>query len=304
MAGTPLNSLQPGVIRTALEGLMSQSIPVIDQIGGRQEFVVGDADGTVGILPSKATMSPAPGAVAIGVAEGADANLNSWAMDKHTFSVSRFAEAGIITEGAKRAAEANNLNGLNQCLMLPVKKVAADINQMLLALLLSTGLNLTQAAGTVWSSAASTPLLNMEDAMEKMGGADPDMIAVIGYQQLKHLKFHPDFTNGFANLSSSGVPGSRIAEVIASVLGISQVIVGGNIFNSANPGQALALGFQFNGLAWLGYARDLIKVEQGAFISEQDRDVLKASDIVTYERRVYLGRGHREMGCVITGVAA
>ena len=304
MAGTPLSSLQPGVIRTALEGLQSQSIPVIDQIVGRQDFVVGDADGSIGILPSKAMMSPAPDEVVIGVAEGADANINSWAMDKHTYSVIRLAEAGIITEGAKRAAEANNLDGLNQCLVLPVKKVAADMNKMLRVILASTVLNLTQAAGTVWSSAAATPLLNMEDAIEQMGGANPDMVAVIGYQQAKHLKFHPDFTNGFANLSTAGVPGSRIAEVIASVLGISQVIVGSNIFNSANPGQALALGFQFNGLAWIGYAKDLIKVEQGAFLSEQDRAVLKASDIVTYERRVYLGRGHKEMGCVITGVAA
>lgn len=302
MAGTPIDSLQPGVIRTSLEGLMSDNVPVIDQIAGRQYFPVMDVSGTVGIMPSKAMMSPAPDSVVIGVAEGADANINSWAADKHSYEVIRLAEAGLITEGAKRAAMANNIDGLSQCMELPVKKVCTDMNQMLRAALVSTSLNESQAAGTAWSSSSATPLKNMEDAIEKMGGVNPNMIAVLGYQQVKHLKYHPDFLNGFNNLSTAGVPDSRIAQVLAEVLGVSQVIVASNLYNTANPGQAFALGFQFNGVAWIGYAKDLIFVEQGSFIAETDRAVLKASDICTYERRVYIGRGHKEMGCIITGV--
>jgi hypothetical protein len=304
MDGTPIGSLQPGVIRTSLEGLMSQNVPVIDQITSAQRFVVGDASGTVGIMPSKAMLAPAPATTVIGVAEGADANINSWAADKHTFNVIRLAEAGVITEGAKRAALANNINGLSQCMELPVKKVCADMNQMLRATLVSTSLNLTQAAGTVWSSSSATPLKNITAALKKIGGRNAEIMAMFGYDEIDNLRFHPDFTNGFANLSSAGVPNDRIAQVIAQVCGINTVVIGDNIYNSANPGQAVALGYQFNGVAWIGYAKDFVFVEQGAFVSETGRDLLKASDICTYERRVYIGRGHQEMGCIITGVAS
>ena len=34
----------------------------------------------------------------------------------------------------------------------------------------------------------------------------------------------------------------------------------------------------------------------------EGRDTLKESDVVVYSRRTYIGRGHKEMGCVITGV--
>jgi hypothetical protein len=57
--GTPIDSIQPGVIRTALEGLMSQYVPVIDQINGVQKFTVLEKSGTVGVMPSKAMLAGA-----------------------------------------------------------------------------------------------------------------------------------------------------------------------------------------------------------------------------------------------------
>lgn len=304
MDGTPISSLQPGVIRTALEGLMSQNVPVIDRITSAQRFVVGDQSGTVGIMPSKAMLSPAPATTVIGVAEGADANVNSWAPDKHSFNTIRLAEAGTITEGAKRAALANNINGFAQCMELPVKKVCADMNQMLRVAVTDTSLNLTQAAGTAWTSSSATPLKNITAAIKKIGGRNAEIMAMFGYDEIDNLRFHPDFTNGFQNLTSAGVPNDRIAQIISLVCGINNVVIGDNIYNAANPGQAVSIGFQFNGVAWIGYAKDFVVVEQGAFLAETGRDILKASDICTYERRPYIGRGHQEMGCVITGVAS
>lgn len=301
--GTPVSSIPAGVIRTAIEGLMSDSSPIIDQLRC-QRFVVSDAGGEVGIKPSKATLA---GAVsdndALGIAEGQDAPVSDWSLEAHTFKVARLAHAGIITEGAKRAALGFQTNGIAQCMELSVQNVTAKINRQLRKVLVSTVLNESQAAGTAWSSTGSaTPLKNMEDALRKIGGARPGVIAIIGDQQLSHLKFNSDFTSRSVNFESSGVGRSEVAAIIMSVLGIDRVIVGSNLYNSANPGQAMSLAYDFDGVAWIGYETDLVFVEQGEFNAEEGRDTLKEADVVVYSRRTYIGRGHKEMGCVITGV--
>jgi hypothetical protein len=302
--GTPIDSIQPGVIRTALEGLMSQYVPVIDQINGVQKFTVLEKSGTVGVMPSKAMLAGALPSAVTGIPEGADAPVNDWALDDHSYNCVRLAQSGQITDGAKMQAAANNVEGIAQCMNLAVQNVTKDMNQMLNLVCASTSFNLQQAAGTVWSSSSATPLANMLDAVEKIGGANSGLVAIFGYQQIKHLKLHPDFTNGFMNVSSAGVPDARIAEVIAQVIGVQQVIIGSNLYNSANPGQALSLGYQFNGLAWIGYGKDLVFVEQGPFMAETERSASKGSDLCVYTRRPYIGRAHQEMGVVITGVAS
>jgi len=64
-------------------------------------------------------------------------------------------------------------------------------------------------------------------------------LAVIPYQVMTQLEDHPDFIERI-KYSERGI---LTSEIIASILGIETIIVPGMGFNSANPGQAVSLGY-------------------------------------------------------------
>jgi hypothetical protein len=74
--------------------------------------------------------------------------------------------------------------------------------------------------------------------------------AIIPYQVMTQLEDHPDFIERI-KYSERGV---LTPEIIASILGIENVIVPGVGYNSANPGQAASLGYLWGKdvvLAWV-----------------------------------------------------
>lgn len=64
-------------------------------------------------------------------------------------------------------------------------------------------------------------------------------VAIIPYQVMTQLEDHPDFIERI-KYSERGI---LTSEIIASILGIETIIVPGMGFNSANPGQAVSLGY-------------------------------------------------------------
>lgn len=302
--GTNINSIPAGVVRAGLEGLESELVPVIDRIQGIQRFDVAEPKGIISIMPSEATLAGRiTDEAALGIAEGVDAPVIDFAMDDISYRVARLARAGLLTEGVKRALVGNQVGPLQMIMRLPVMEVVALINRQLTKVLKDTTLNTTKAAGTAWNATNATPLKNIQDAIRKIGGKGAQMVGIFGQQQANDLLFNSDFTGRLVvDAGTSGVSQSFMAQVISEVTGLGQIIIADSLYNSANPGQALALGYEFDGVAWIGYARDLIYVEQGPFNAVTTYDASKESDLCVYSRRTFIGRGHKEMGVVITGV--
>jgi hypothetical protein len=232
-----------------------------------------------------------------------DAPVLDWQMSTVPYKVARLTRAGLITDGAKMAAMEYDLVPLQDTMARPVQAVTGLINQQLIKVLKSASLNETQAAGTAWNASNPSPLKNMKDAIRKVGGKAAEMIGIFGRQQMDDLQFSSDFTGRIAlNPGTTGVSDGFMAQVIAEVTGLRLIVVGDSLYNMANPGQALSLGYQFDGVAWIGYPGDLVFVQQGAFNAEWTRDVSKESDFCVYSRRTAIVRGHKEMGVAITGV--
>jgi hypothetical protein len=119
--------------------------------------------------------------------------------------------------------------------------------------------------------------------------------AIIPYQVMTQLEDHPDFIERI-KYSERGI---LTAEIIATILGIQNVIVPGVGYNSANPGQTASLGYLWGKDVVLAYVppRAGIKIPAFAYefnwgyrgnrpmVTERWREEPRKSDIIRVSRR-------------------
>ena len=119
-------------------------------------------------------------------------------------------------------------------------------------------------------------------------------VAVIPYQVMAQLEDHPDFIERI-KYSERGI---LTQDIIAAVLGIPRIIVPGLGFNSANPGQAMSLGYLWGKDILLAYVPPRAGMRTPAFgyefvqpfggnvqVVDRWREERRASDVIRVRRR-------------------
>lgn len=117
----------------------------------------------------------------------------------------------------------------------------------------AAGLSVTLAGGTQWSDYVnSNPISDIRVAKRAVNAqifGDPNTI-ILPYQVMSVLEDHPDFIERI-KYSERGIVTS---EIVAGIIGISNVIVPGAGLQNANPGQTSNLGYLWGKdvvLAWV-----------------------------------------------------
>lgn len=289
------------VLNTVAMGLMSEQGAAVDSLPGVQKFTVTDLGGQVPVMPSASTLASKVSAV--GVAEGADPDEFDIQLTDFDYVLKRYPGYSTITQGNRVAMDGKGLATLQQIMRRAQMQSNASVDALLNSRLSDSNLNLSQAAGAgAWDVSTSTPLADMLAGKRKVGGR-PNL-GVIGDDILKDLQVHPDFINRTANFDAGAVSEQEIANIVRDVLGLDMVMVGNRLYNSGVDGAAtITLAFQFDGLFWIGYASDLVLVEQTESPrSEMGRSVRREADEIIFTRRVDILRPHKEMGCYFTGI--
>jgi hypothetical protein len=188
-----------------------------------------------------------------------------------------------------------------------------------------TGHSATLAGGTQWSAyATSTPIADLKTGLRQVHSAlfmEPNT-AVIPYQVMSQLEDHPDFIERI----KYSQPGVITAEIIASVVGLQNIIVPGLGYDSSgNPGGTPTLAYLWGKdvvLAWVP-ARAGMKIPAFAYefvwrypggqsqVVERWRSNERKSDLVRVSRRYDLkmiavdeGTGGSIAGYVIKAAVA
>lgn len=288
-----------------VSGLMSEYMPVIDQIAGIQSFTESALTGFVPVRPSPSTLARVSDEDAEGLPEGAEPDEIEHDWSELEYRIRRYPGYGTITDGVREAASRGQLDELENVAAIAMATSAAKVNRKLHLLLSSTVVNENQAPLTgVWSLETSTPVKDLQAAKRKVGGR-PNL-GVFGLDIVEALSQHPDFLARASYFEAGVVDESEIAAILRKICGISQVIIGGHLYNAAPDGLPLELGFEFDGLAWIGHSRHLVKVEQSGTSphTEQGRNVRREATELIFSRRLDLRRSHKECGCVLPGVVA
>jgi len=204
--------------------------------------------------------------------------------------------------------------------MQPLEEIAATLMQdvdrgidaALKTLLTNATYNRTQGAGSGnWSVNTSTPVLDLQNALNKTPGSDT---VVLGQTSAQELARHPDFKELTSNYSGAGaIPISAVQSYLSSVLNIpaQNIHVFGTFANSANPGQTHSIAYQAGDLAWIGHKNALRLYEQslatgvpgtpsnGGYVNVvPGHNVMETS----YIRTLDIVRGDIDLGCYLTGL--
>ena len=118
----------------------------------------------------------------------------------------------------------------------------------------AAGHSVTLAGANQWSDyVGSSPIVDVKAGMRQVHSAlfmEPNL-GIFPYEVMTQLEDHPDFIERI-KYSQAGI---LTADIIASVLGLQQIIVPGLGYNSAtNPGQTLTLSYLWGKdvvLAWV-----------------------------------------------------
>jgi hypothetical protein len=157
----------------------------------------------------------------------------------------------------------------------------------------------TTLSGTAqWSDYVnSDPIANIKTGKRAINAdifLDPNVI-VFPYQVMSQLEDHPDFIERI-KYSERGV---LTKDIIAAVIGIPNVVVPGVGYNSANPGQAVSLGYLWGKDVLMAYVppRPGLKIPAFAYefvwsfgggqrqIVDRWREEPRASDLIRVRRR-------------------
>ena len=302
---TNANTVPQQVMDEIIMGLAGQADPVIDQIPGIQAFKMDALSGKVPVLPSSSTMSNVTDADAEGLPEGAEPNESEIQWSEISYDNRRYPGYTTITDGVAQAVSRGEYTGLEICMLRAKMDCAAKLNKKLNLLLKNATVNEVQAvANGAWSVETSTPILDMQAAQRKVGGK-PN-IGIFGDDVLKALQVHGDFLARTSNYEAGFVDEAEIAEQLRRAFGLRYVVVGGQLYNAGPEGTPFALGFEFDGVAWLGRVEHLVKTEtnKNSPNVEQDRNLRREATETIYSRRMDIRRSHKECGVIITGVSA
>jgi hypothetical protein len=300
---TNANTVPQEVLDEILEGLKGVEDPIIDQIPGIQSFMVDALSGKQPVLPSSATLPKVTDEDAEGLPEGAEPNETDIDWSEVSFDNRRYPGFATITDGVAQAVSRGQYTGI-ETLMRQAKRVsAAKVNRKLSLLLKNTSFNEAQAVlANDWADETSTPIKDMQAAVRKIGAA-PN-IGIFGHDVLQALQVHPDFLAKSSNFEAGVVDKMEVAELLRKAFGLSYIIVGGQLYNAAADGLTPTLGYEFDGVAWLGYAEQLVKTEQNGTSPnvKEAYNIRKEASELLFSRRLDILRPHKECGVIITGV--
>jgi hypothetical protein len=201
------------------------------------------------------------------------------------------------------------LSELAQTLMADVD---AGIDVALAALLVSATFNNSQAAATgIWSLTTSTPILDLQNAVDKTPKADT---LILGNTSARELSRHPDLKERSSNYTGAGSMGyDQLRGVLGEALQINpaRVFIFDSFYNSANEGQTAVLARQAGDLAWVGHSRGLRLYEQDYAQYGSDAPdnggLLSVRDVhnrweIAYRRVLQVVRGDKDLGVYMTGI--
>jgi hypothetical protein len=190
--------------------------------------------------------------------------------------------------------------------------VDAGIDVALAALLVSATFNESQAAATgTWDLTTSTPILDLQNAVDKTPKADT---LIVGNTAARELSRHPDLKERSSNYSGSGSMGyDQMRGILGEALQIdpARVYIFDSFYNSANEGQTPVLARQAGSLAWVGHSRGLRLYEQdyAQFGSDapDNGGLLSVKDEhnrweIAYRRVLQVVRGDKALGVYLTGI--
>lgn len=295
-----LSTLPGQIVRETIMGLMSDSQALIDRIG--RKVPVKGIQGTIPVLPSVNSLARED--LQGGIAEGAEAKPIDTFNSNLSYATLRYTGIAYLTDGAKIELDDFGVNSLEYYLSLCMMQVAAGINKDTDDVLKSTSLNIETAANNgAWSSSSSTPIRDIREARRASGYGDT---IILGRDAAEFLMEHPDMIARLSNFSGGSLAQGELVDLLRRTFsGVTNVVIGSNLYNSATEGQSASLAYQFDGLAWVGHSDDLVIPEQTgepqtATFREEPRDATG----LRYTRRLCVKRPNQDKGSVITGVTA
>lgn len=299
--GVNQNSISPGLLRKAFEGLKGDPKAVIDTLPGVSKFNVTDSSGTVTLLPTASTLAQD---LDDGIAELATPREFDQELGSVDYSVRRFVGLGSIADGVEVDARGKGLNMLQQSARMAESIVGLKLNKKLDTVLRDVSVNEAQAVTSgVHTLDTSDPILDLQKAFAKCGYGDT---LLVGRDIVEAWQRHPAFTSASKNFDAGAVGTATILELLREEFAsLANVVMLGNVhmYNSANPGLTKVLAYQFDGLLWVGHARNLAFFEQKTGNEEASwREETAECRKIRKTRRADIRRADKNAGCVITGV--
>lgn len=290
-------SLPSELINRTILGLHGEDGALIDLIGTRQP--VSQPSGTVPTLPSSSMLANISEG---GIAEGAESKVHDMAMGSASYNVSRYVGITSIPDGVASAIDDLGIDALETCLMTARQISAAKLNNDLSTLLASTSANKSQAATAAWNGGSPSIIKDLQAAMRLIGYAGD--VCVIGQNVMEEMQRDGAFLAANKNFNAGAVTDAVVVEILRGLFPmLKDVVVGHNLYNTANEGQTAVLGHQFDDLVWLGARRGLVYAEQETeHPTEQGRSITKESTDVRFTRRIHQIRAEQDLGVVVTGV--
>jgi hypothetical protein len=205
------------------------------------------------------------------------------------------------------------MDPLSELSLTLLADVDAGIDLALAALLVNANFNRSQGAATgVWSLTTSTPILDLQNAVDKTPKADT---LILGNTSARELARHPDLKERSSNYVGAGSLGyDQMRGVLGEALQIdpARVFVFDAFYNSANEGQTPVLARAAGDLAWVGHSRGLRLYEQdyapvNGSDTPQNGGLLSVKDEhnrweIAYRRVLQVVRGDSDLGVYLTGI--
>lgn len=266
------------------------------------------AKGTEAFLPTKQVAGQEVTRDALGVLPK-DRNIN---IGTYTYDFGRYHELLRLDKVQVRDLD-QYMDTLSEFLKTIQKDVDTGIDSDLYTLLTSATFNNSHAAATgVWSLSTSTPVLDIQTAIDDfVPGAD---LVIMGKKTARKLARHPDFKEAVSHYAGSGsIPLSKIRDGVAEVLDMNpaNVHIFGQYYNAANLGQTLDFSYIASDLFWAGFQESLVRHEDdygqllgegtpsnaGIVTFEEEHNMIETA----YGRVLDLNRPDKEAGVFITG---
>lgn len=287
------STIPESVVAEVFEGLKSEEVSLVQQVGTSTR--VRDIAGVLPIASSLSTLASSQA----GIQEGAIAAENVDGFSSVDYRCLRHTGLDLLLDGVVQSLESFGYDALNTAAMNCRAQAASSLDALLNTRCSDATLNETLAAALPYTNPSSTPIQDLFAAQRLCGRGD---LAIIGGDVAEALSTHPDMTAQSSYFDAGGV---GLGVIVQQLMGLSpslqNVVIGSTLFRTSNPGQAIQLGYQFDGLMWLGHSRNLVFVDAGES-SETDRDVRREATIIRYTHRADIVRTHVETGCVVTGV--
>lgn len=237
-----------------------------------------------------------------GIAPGAERKTLHIEPTEFQFDCLRYGGDSLIPDQRKIDLDSyEGMNTLQHFVWLAMQVCRAEKNQLLQSKLEDTNLNETDGVSNgAWSVDTSTPFDDFDAAFNKIGDAD---LVIYGRDIRQKLQKHPDFIAEAKNFAAGVVNGDTVSAVIKSVYShVKKVVSADQMYNTAGEGLPYNLGWQFNGLVWVGYAEGVQYVKQtGNVETEIGRDVKKRSTLISHEEVIDVQRVIKELGYLVTG---